>query len=139
MSKKPPAKGEAENFQGPVPKGTDAQTSSESKNLPAKDDANRGLTSHNADPHASRERAETRDGFDDLLQQLSTVIGIDDVLFCKGLLEDILWLFQDRDGKFNGARFGLVIAYLQANKPRNRDQAFGKVHVPAHRSVIPMR
>lgn len=127
MSKKPPAKGEANNFQGLVPKGTDAQTSSESKNLPVKDDANRGLTSHDADPHASREQAEAGDGFDALLQQLSTVIGIDDVLFCTGLLKQILWLFVDTDGKFDDAQFGFVIAFLQGDKPCNRNEAVKKV------------
>src|SRR5262249_51823158 len=40
-------------------------------------------------------------------------IGIDDVLFCKGLLNQIFWMFQDKDGKFDGAQFGFVIASLQ--------------------------
>ena len=77
-----------------------------------------------ADAQASCEQV---DGFDAILEQLSTVIGIDDVLFCRGLLKQILWMFLDNDGKFDNAQFGFVIAYLQSNKPRDRDEAAEKV------------
>jgi hypothetical protein len=135
MSKKPPAKGEANNFQRLLPKGTDPQASCESKKIPAKGEANKlpGLTPVDADPQASREQAEAEagDGFDALLQQLSTVIGIDDVLFCTGLLKQILWLFVDTDGKFDDAQFGFVIAFLQGDKPCNRAEAIKKVRALA--------
>jgi hypothetical protein len=130
MSKKPPAKGEANNFQGLVPKDADDQASCASKKLPAKGEANKhhGLTPNDADPQTSREQAEAGDEFDAFLQQLSVVIGIDDVVFCTGLLKQILWLFLDQDGKFDGARFGFAIAFLQGDKPRNRTEAADKVH-----------
>jgi hypothetical protein len=132
MSKKPPAKGEAYDFQGLVPKDTgDEAASCESKKLPAEGEANKlhSLTPNDADPKASREQAETGDGFDAILQQLSVVIGIDDVAFCTGLLKQILWLFVDQDGKFDRARFGYAIAALQDDKPRNRIAARNKVNL----------
>lgn len=130
MSKKPQAKGEANNSQVLPPKDTDAQASFESKNLPAEGEANElhGPTPNDADPQASREQAEAGDRFDALLQQLSAVIGIDDVVFCTGLLKQNLWLFLDKDGKFDGARFGFAIAFLQADKPRNHTDAIDKMH-----------
>jgi hypothetical protein len=96
-----------------------------SKNLPAKGEANKlhGATSNDTDAQGSHEQAEVGDRFDALLEQLSTVIGIDDVLFCKGLLNQIFWMFQDKDGKFDGAQFGFVIASLQHDKPLNRTEA----------------
>lgn len=99
------------------------------RTLPAKGEANKlhRLVPDDGDAQAAREQAEAGDAFDAILEQLSAVIGIDDVLFCRGLLKQILWMFQDNDGKFDNAQFGFVIAYLQSNKPRDRDQAAKKV------------
>jgi len=100
-----------------------------SKYLPAKSEANklRGATSNDTDARGSHEQTEVGDRFDALLEQLSTVIGIDDVLFCKGLLKQIFWMFLEHDGKFDNTQFGFVIASLQGDKPPNRTEATGKV------------
>jgi hypothetical protein len=95
MSKKLPAKAEANNFQGPVPKDEQAEGDAE---------------------------------FGGALEQLSRVIGIDDVPFCTGLLEQIFWMFVGDDGKFARKQFRFVIACLYSDKPRNRDEAMGRVH-----------
>jgi hypothetical protein len=99
------------------------------KKAPAKGEANKlhGLTPNDADPQTSREQAEAGDEFDAILRQLSAVIGIDDVVFCTGLLKQNLWFFSDRNGKFDGARFGFAIAVLQADKPRNHTDAIDKM------------
>jgi hypothetical protein len=115
MSKKHSAKGEA-----------DAESWCDATKLPVKSEVDNPQepAPNDADAQASREQV---DGFDTILEQLSTVIGIDDVLFCRGLLKQILWMFLDDDGKFDNAQFGFVIAYLQSNKPRDRDEATEKV------------
>jgi hypothetical protein len=55
------------------------------------------------------EQTGTDAQFNAALEQLSGVIGIDDVLFCRGLLKQYLWLFLDNDGKFDSEQFGFVI------------------------------
>jgi hypothetical protein len=129
MTKKAPARGAANNSQGLLPKDTDAQASCESKKLPAKGEANNlhGLAPNGADAQASFEQSEAGDEFDAILQQLSAVIGIDDVLFCRGLLKQIFWMFLDKDGKVDREQLGFVIACLRADKPHSRTAARGKV------------
>jgi hypothetical protein len=114
MSKKHSAKGEA-----------DAESWCDGTKLLVKSEVDNPQEPPNdVDAQASCEQV---DGFGAILEQLSTVIGIDDVLFCRGLLKQILWMFLDNDGKFDNAQFGSVIAYLQSNKPRDRDEAAEKV------------
>jgi len=86
------------------------------------------LMPNDANAQGSHEQADVGNGFDEMLQQLSVVIGIDDVLFCTGLLKQILWVCQNSDGKFDDARFGFAISWLQADKPRSRAEAIDKVH-----------
>jgi hypothetical protein len=97
---------------------------------PAKSGTNElhDLMPNDADAQGSREYAEVGDGFDEMLQQLSVVIGIDDVAFCAGLLKQILWVCLDPDGKYDGVRFQFAISWLQADKPGSRDEAIDKVH-----------
>jgi hypothetical protein len=71
-------------------------------------------------PQASCEHAETVEEFDTTLELLKAVIGIDDALFCSGLLKQILWLLVGPDGKLDGDQCAYVIAYLKDNKPRDR-------------------
>ena len=91
-----------------------------SKQLPAKAEANNFQMPED-------EQAEADAEFGSALKQLSTVIGIDDALFCTGLLEQIFWMFVGDDGKFASKQFGFVIAYLHSDKPCNRDAAMARV------------
>ena len=93
-----------------------------SKQLPAKAEAN-----NFQGPVSKDEQAEADAEFGSALRQLSSVIGIDDALFCTGLLEQIFWMFVDEDGKFASKQFGFVIACLCSDKPRNRDEAMARV------------
>jgi hypothetical protein len=93
-----------------------------SKKLPVKAEVN-----DFQGPVPKNEQTEADAAFDAALKQLSTVIGIDDVPFCTGLLEQIFWMFVGDDGKFARKQFGFVIACLYSDKPRNRDEAMGRV------------
>jgi hypothetical protein len=76
-----------------------------SKQLPAKAEAN-----NFQGPVSKDEQAEADAEFGSALEQLSRVIGIDDVPFCTGLLEQIFWMFVGDDGKFARKQFRFVIA-----------------------------
>lgn len=93
-----------------------------SKQLPAKAEAN-----NFQGPVSKDEQAETDAEFGSVLRQLSSVIGIDDVPFCTGLLEQIFWMFVGDDGKFARKQFGFVISCLYSDKPRDRDDAMARV------------
>ena len=77
------------------------------------------------------EQTETAAQFRAALEQLSAVIGIDDVLFCTGLLKQISWLFLGNDEKFDSEQFRFVIACLQSDKPRDRKEAMASVQLLA--------
>jgi hypothetical protein len=82
-------------------------------------------------PQASCKHAEAGEGFDAALKVFSSVIGIDDGLFCIGLLTQIQWLVVGRDGSFDSGKFRFLIACLRSNRPLDQTEALQRVHAVA--------
>jgi hypothetical protein len=90
-----------------------------------------GVGPNDNEPQALCEDAEAAKGIDAMLKQLSAVIGIDDVVFCSGLLKQVLWLLVGPDGKSDSEQFRFVIAYLKSNRPRDPTESLQRVHLLA--------